>query len=68
MNSSIIKCIVSAIDERLPYQEFMEQARKQADAMPLEIEQDGVIYEVFDVQCHIEKPINYAIASYRRQA
>ena len=59
-----IKRVVGSVDERLPLQEVIAISRKQADAMPLEITEQRIPYQVTDVKMHIKGTINTAIATY----
>lgn len=68
MSDDIIRRVVGVIDERLPLKEFMEVSRKQAEAMPLEITENGVVYEVFDIETKIKVWKNTAIGLYRKKA
>jgi hypothetical protein len=64
-NSQDIQRVVGIIDERLPFDEFVEASRKQAEAMPLEIIVNGVAHEAFDCRPAIVGHLNIMIASYR---
>lgn len=65
MSEKIIRRNVGTVDERLPLKQVIEESRKQAAAMPLEITEDGIVYEVFDCKMQIDGYMNTTIALYR---
>ncbi len=60
-----IERVVAVLDERLLAKQFYEESRRQADAMPLTIVEDGIPYEIVDVRCEIKGHINTAIGMYQ---
>lgn len=63
--SKILERVAGTVDERLPFHQFMDESRKQAEAMPLEIVEEGIAYEAFDCKMHIEGHRSIMTARYR---
>lgn len=61
----VLECRGGSIDERLPYgKEWVETCKKQAEAIPLEIEHNNMTYEAFDYSMEIEGTILSDIVFY----
>ncbi len=55
---------LGSIDDRLPYPIYISIARQQADAMPYEIVEDGLTYQIIDVRFQVDGFISTAIGIY----
>ena len=65
MSTTTLRRVIGTTDERLPLKEFHEASRKLANSMPLEITENGIRYEVFDVKFEIKRHMNTTIALYK---
>lgn len=63
----IIQRSAGPIDERLPLKKFLAKARKQVDATPQEIIEDGVVYELFDCKQVIKGFMNSTLLFYKEK-
>jgi hypothetical protein len=65
--SKIIQRSTGPIDERLSLKNFIAEARKQANATPQEIVEDGVVYELFDCKQVINGFMNSTLLFYKEK-
>lgn len=63
----IIERRLEPMDERMPLKQWYEVSRKQVDATPLEIVEDGITYKMFDMKQEINGYMNTAIVLYKEK-